>query len=98
MAHAKRPERRNRGQAAIFMTMSLTVLLGVIGLVVDFGWAYWRKEAANTAATSPASAAISAGATATSCGSGTGHWNCTSSYSCAASPALPAASNLDNGC
>jgi hypothetical protein len=38
------------------LTVSLTALLGVIGLVVDFGWAYWRKEAA----TSAASAAITA--------------------------------------
>jgi hypothetical protein len=68
--------------------------------VVDFGWAYWRKEAAATAANSAATAAIAAASSASnqSCGSGTGNWNCSSAYGCAASPATPAASNLDNGC
>jgi hypothetical protein len=91
---------RTRGQAALFMTMSITVMLGAIGLVVDFGWAYWRKEAAATAANSAAVAAIAAASSAAnqSCGSGTTHWNCSNSYSCAASPTNPPASNLDNGC
>jgi hypothetical protein len=82
------------------MTMSITVMLGAIGLVVDFGWAYWRKEAAATAANSAAVAAIAAASSAAnqSCGSGTTHWNCSSSYSCAANPTNPPASNLDNGC
>jgi uncharacterized membrane protein len=32
------------------MTMTLTVTLGLLGLVVDLGWAYWRQEACFTAA------------------------------------------------
>ena len=39
---------RRRGQteqAEMFMTFSLMALLGMVGLVVDVGWAYWRKEA-----------------------------------------------------
>lgn len=39
-----------RGQAALFMTMTLGVTFGLMGLVVDEGWAYWRQEAATTAA------------------------------------------------
>src|SRR5580658_7168989 len=43
-----------RGQAALFMTMTLTVSFGLIGLVVDLGWAYWRQEACLAAAQSAA--------------------------------------------
>ncbi len=75
--------------------MSLTTMLGLTGMVVDVGWGYWRKEAAQTAATAAASAAIAAASAGTACGTG---WNCSASYSCAASPTLPASSNLDNGC
>jgi len=69
-----------------------------MGLVIDFGWSYWRKEAAATAATSAASAAIAAVTAGSSCGTDTSHWNCSSSYSCAANPTTPPANNLDNGC
>jgi hypothetical protein len=90
---------RQKGQAAIFMTMSLTMMLGLMGLVVDIGWAYWRKEACGTAASAAASAAILAASAVTNqaCGSGLTHWNC-SSENCPASPALPTSTNLDNGC
>ena len=38
---------RQRGQAAIFIALSLPVMFGLLGLVVDVGWnAYWRREAA----------------------------------------------------
>jgi hypothetical protein len=47
-----------RGQAALFMTMTLTVSLGLIGLVVDEGWGYWRQEACLTAAQSAAMSGI----------------------------------------
>jgi hypothetical protein len=83
------------------MTLSLTATVGAMGLVVDFGWAYWRKEAAATAANSAASAAIMAASSVAnqSCGTGGTYWNCSSSYSCAASPSTGSiASNLDNGC
>lgn len=41
---------RESGQAALFITMTLTVTFGVMGLVVDEGWAYYRQEACVTAA------------------------------------------------
>ncbi len=37
--------------------MTLTVSLGLVGLVVDEGWAYWRSEACLTAAQAASSAA-----------------------------------------
>jgi hypothetical protein len=45
-----------RGQAALFMTMTLTLSFGLVGLVVDLGWAYWRQEACLEAAQSAAMA------------------------------------------
>jgi hypothetical protein len=95
MATTTGPVRGTRGQALLFITMSLTAMLGLMGMVFDVGWGYWRKEAAQTAAASAASAAIAAASSGTACGSG---WDCTSSYSCAASPSLPVSNNLDNGC
>jgi hypothetical protein len=49
-AQARRRSRHQNGQAALFMTMTIGVTLGVMGLVVDEGWAYWRQEACVTAA------------------------------------------------
>src|SRR5215469_8933573 len=51
---------RCRGQAALLITMSMPVLFGILGMVVDIGWAYWRKEAARTAAQAAAMAVIAA--------------------------------------
>ncbi len=93
--------RRTKGQAVLFITMSLTTMLGLAGLVVDIGWGYWRKIACATAASSAASAAAQAAKTsgASSCGSGTTNWNCSSNYSCPSNPTIGAiTSNLDNGC
>jgi hypothetical protein len=94
--------RRTKGQAALLMTLTLTMMLAAMGLVVDFGWAYWRKEAAATAANSAAIAAIVAANSVSNqfCGSGTDHWKCSSAaYSCPASPSTGSiASNFDNGC
>jgi hypothetical protein len=82
------------------MTMTLTVSLGLIGLVVDIGWAYWRKEACATAASAAAFAAISAASASSvtnqSCGSGLTSWTC-STYPCPANP-VSVSNNLDNGC
>src|ERR1700691_6014860 len=47
-----------RGQAALFTTMTLTLSFGLIGLVVDLGWAYWRQEACLEAAQSAAMAGV----------------------------------------
>ena len=30
------------------MTLSLTVILGMLGLAVDLGWAYYRQQAAQS--------------------------------------------------
>ncbi|HEY1238987.1 MAG TPA: pilus assembly protein TadG-related protein [Bryobacteraceae bacterium] len=41
----------------IFVTVTLVPLLGLVGFVTDFGWAYWRREACQTAAEAAAEAA-----------------------------------------
>lgn len=55
----KLPRRKpsQAGQAAIMLSLSLPLTIGMLGLVVDVGWAYWRKEACRTAAESAATAA-----------------------------------------
>src|SRR5215475_6794166 len=92
----------SRGQAAIMLSLSMVVTIGTLGLVVDVGWDYWRKEAAKTAATAAASAAIMAA-------KGAPNFNCTSASAtctadastygtCSATPANPPANNIDKGC
>src|SRR5215472_14709418 len=41
-------------------TLSLTVVFGMVGLVTDLGWAYYRKEAAQAAAQAAALATVKA--------------------------------------
>src|SRR5579864_8291677 len=72
-----------RGQAAIFVTMSLVPTMGVLGLVVDVGWSFYRKEATKTAAQAAANAAATAGLNVPS-------YACTTGVPCQAAPACPA--------
>jgi Flp pilus assembly protein TadG len=60
-----------RGQTAVLFTLSMLPLFGVLGLVIDVGWAYYRKEAAQTAADAAASAAAQAAFAAASGGAPT---------------------------
>lgn len=49
--------RRESGQALVMVTLALIAMCGVLGLAVDFGWAYFVKRAAQTAADAAAIAA-----------------------------------------
>src|SRR4051812_19288739 len=95
-----RKKMKTRGQAALFATMSLGVSLGAIGLVVDSGWAYFRKTAAQAAAESASSAALMAAvASTTSVGYTCGLTvSCVSSTACPASPTTPPSDSLQSGC
>jgi len=82
------------------MTLTITVSMGLIGLVVDIGWAYWRKEACATTANSAAFAAIAAASSLLNqaCGTDNSHWDC-ATYSCPSTlskASIP--NNLYNGC
>ncbi len=62
---------QQRGQAAIMITLGLSLLMGLLGLVVDLGWGYYRKQVAQTAADSAVmAAALAAGTGTVACGSG----------------------------
>ncbi len=78
--------------------MSLVVIMGLLGFVVDFGWAYWRREACRTAAQSAASAAAIAVLDKTPPACTTPGITCQAATACAASPTSPPATNIDNGC
>src|SRR5260370_679028 len=49
-----------RGQTILLFSMSTVVMFGMLGLVVDLGWGYFRKQSAQAAAQSAAIAAVSA--------------------------------------
>jgi Flp pilus assembly protein TadG len=105
------PKRRTRssqsGQAALMVTLSLPLTLGLIGLVVDVGWLYWRKEACRTAAQAAASAsAIQANTLntawpASKCSastSATGLWCSATAVQCPATPTASAPNNFQTAC
>jgi hypothetical protein len=77
-----------RGQTALFATLTMVPVLGMIGLVVDAGYAQMQREAAQTAAQSAAIAGIMAakGASNFTCGSGV---TCQSATACPASLTTP---------
>jgi hypothetical protein len=87
------------GQAALMMTLSLTVILGMLGLVVDLGWAYYRQQAAQAAADAAAIAAVRAAVTSDPSGPTCANavW-CGVATNCpATAPASPSTS-FDNAC
>jgi Flp pilus assembly protein TadG len=83
-------------------TLALIPLFGILGLVVDIGWAYFRQESAQTAADAAANAAAmaaytSAGGGAPLC-STTGVACYATEYSCPATIISPPANNIQAGC
>lgn len=98
MSCAKRGE---RGQTALMLAISFPLTLGLLGMVVDVGWMYWRKEAGLTAAESAAmaaaTAAVSAQGTSITCNSGTVWCNATA-QTCPASPSASPTNNFGTAC
>jgi hypothetical protein len=84
------------GQALIMVTLSLTFLFGMMGLAVDLGWSYYRRQAAQTAA----EAAASAAAVATMSNGTITCTNavCQAATACPANPTTPPATNIASGC
>ena len=83
------------------ITISLPVTLGMVGLVVDVGWAYWRTEACRTAAQASAMASVLQAMSASdlTCGSGVACTTSSSTYTaCPGSPSSPPSDNLQAGC
>ena len=94
---------KRRGQTVVLYTLTIIPLFGVLGLVVDIGWAYYRREAAQTAADAAASAAAqaaytAAGGGAPSCStSGVGCFAAGAAYTCPETIATPS-NNIQVGC
>ena len=88
-----------RGQALLMMSFAITAMFGIMALVVDVGWANYRKQAAQAAADSAAAAAVGAAIVKqlNVCGNGLGCYP-TTPYSCPATPPGTAATNIDSAC
>jgi len=74
---------RKRGAVLIMVTFALLLMCGMLGLVVDLGWAYSVKKSAQTAADAAALAAVRA---AKDNASSVADFNCGPKAECAASP------------
>jgi hypothetical protein len=91
-----------RGQTVVLFSLAIVPLLGMMALVVDVGWAYFRKEAAQTASDAAASAAAEAAYAAAGGGAptcGTPKVACyASEYTCPSSLSGTPADNIIAGC
>jgi Tfp pilus assembly protein PilX len=92
--------RRQKGQAALLVTLSLPLVLGVLALAADVGWAYYRREAAQSAADAAAIAAAHAAAVTSPSGyqcSQNKVW-CGGPSPCPSTAPASINTNFDNGC
>lgn len=91
--------RFQRGQALLMMSFTITAMFGIMALVVDVGWANYRKQAAQAAADSAAAAAVRAAIAKglNVCGDQLGCYP-TTPYTCRATPPSIAATNFDSAC
>lgn len=95
--HSKRSQQR--GQTAILYTLGMTMIFGMVGLVSDMGYVYYRKQNAQAAAQAAAMAALK-----TAFNSSGGTFACNSNnvkcttYTCPSSIAGYGGDNLQVGC
>jgi hypothetical protein len=54
-------DKRRSGQALVMVTLALFAMLGLMGLLVDFGWAFFVEKMSQNAADAAALAAVQAG-------------------------------------
>ena len=80
------------------ITLSLPFMLGMVGLVTEIGWAYWRQEACRTAAQAAAVAAARQAQIAGTFNTASGIYTQSTTAGCPASPTSPATNNLMAGC
>ncbi len=86
------------GQTALFVTLSLVPVLGMLGLVVDAGYAHMLREAAQTAAQAAAIGGIMSAknnASNFTCGSGV---TCQSATACSSSLTTPTTNPITAAC
>lgn len=70
-----------RGQVLILASLTLPLVLALVGFVVDVGWAHFRKQAAQSAAEAGAIGGAIAAKNAANQSCGTG-WTCQSATAC----------------
>jgi Flp pilus assembly protein TadG len=87
------------GQAALMMTLSLTLIFGMLGLAVDVGWAYYRQQATQAAADAGAIAAVRAAVTSAPSGpTCAGAVWCGAATNCPATAVTSPSTSFDNAC
>lgn len=88
-----------RGQVLLMMSFALFAMFGIMALVVDVGWANYRKQAAQAAADAAAIAAVRTAIAKglNTCGDALGCYP-TNPYICPATPPAIAATNIDSAC
>ena len=91
----KRTSSAQKGQALLLTTLSLTVLIGMLGLAVDLGWGRFQHRIAQAAADS---GAISAAAKALDTMGQNDAPNCSVNVSCQSATACPASGSLNTAC
>ena len=91
--------RRERGQALLTVTLSLVLICGMLGLVVDLGWGFFVKKSAQAATDA---AALAAARKAYSIIGQQGNYTCGPNLDCqltaTACSDIGNTSNLHNGC
>jgi Flp pilus assembly protein TadG len=103
MTTLRRSRTLPRGQVALMVTLAMPVTLGMVGLVVDVGWMYFRREAATAAAEAAALAgatqvySANSAASSITCNSGV-VWCNTTPQQCASSPTYPPQNSFDTAC
>src|SRR5215813_13959597 len=94
-------KKQQGGQTALLFTLGLTTMFGMVGLVSDVGYAYYRKQTAQAAAQAAAMASVKA-AFASSSGSfqcGSSHVSCyASEYTCPSVISGYGNDNIEKGC
>src|SRR5689334_17030757 len=96
----KQSSNRRRGQTLLLFVFATLSLFGMLGLVIDLGWKYFRKQAAQAAAQAAAAAAVAAavesGGTTVSCTSI--NVTCQSETPCPYPAPSELTSNISKGC
>jgi Putative Flp pilus-assembly TadE/G-like len=86
------------GQTSIMFTLGLTMMFGMVGLVSDVGYAYYRKEVAQAAAQSAATAAVRAAIAQSGGTCGSSNVVCQSETVCPSTISGTGSNNVEKGC
>src|SRR5262252_8949217 len=92
-------KKQERGQAMMMMTLSIILICGMLGMVVDLGWGFFVKRSAQSAADAAALAAVRK---AYSVIGQQGDYSCGTDLDCESAAvscsSITNSSNLYNGC